>query len=183
MSFETTFGKREPWVSLLPRLEEIASHDASAGFRLAAIEKLGSYEQATAFLATLRQSTNETEPAVLMTLLRFPESPGAWNARAVEFLSGKDEALRLLWVFYIWDNVRNPFTAPMWRIKADPKLVESLRQLELTGQKEVREYARKILEAFTTGHRPDAQQDAAANRSQPVPPSTNRPSAAPGSGR
>jgi hypothetical protein len=156
MSFEFTFGNKGPWEPLLPRLEEIASHDQYANIRSEAISKLEYYDEAAAFLTTLRESTSETDPSVLMTLLRFydlkPELRAHWYARAVECLSGKDEALRLQWMSYIFFNVWNPSTAPMWRIDADPALVATLRQAELEGSPKDKDLAGKIMEAFARRH-------------------------------
>jgi hypothetical protein len=183
MSFGFTHGETKPWEPLLPRLEEIASRDADAGIRAQAIEKLWYHEAAAAFLTSLQNSTNETNPDVLMTLLQFgtqqPERRTRWYARAVQILSGKDEALRLEWLTYIWGNAWNPSTAPMWRIEADPALVESLRQIERIGSQKEQELASKALLALATS----AQPDGAANRSQPIRSETNSTSGAAGSGR
>jgi len=155
MSFEFIFGKRDPWKPLLPRLEEIASHDENSGIRREAIRKLWYYDQAAAFLTSLQKSTNETDPFVLMTLLQFdsqkPESRADWYARAVKYLSGQDEALRSGWLSYIVSNVSNPATAPMWRIEADPGLVASLRQIEKTGPQKDQELAGKAMHSSVFG--------------------------------
>jgi hypothetical protein len=88
-----------------------------------------------------------------MTLLQLdsslPEVRARWYARAVKFLSGKDEALRIRWLQTIWGTVSNPATAPMWKIEADPALVESLRQIARTGSKKEKELASKAGEALT----------------------------------
>jgi hypothetical protein len=183
MSFGFVRGETKPWEPLLPRLEEIASRDADAGVREEAIRKLSYQEAAASFLTSLRTSTNETDPGVLMTLLQFDsqkaELRARWYARAVQILSGKDEALRLLWLKCIWGSAWNPITAPMWRIEADPALVNSLREIERTGSQEEQELAGKALLALATS----AQPDGAANRSQPIRPETNSTSRAAGSGR
>jgi hypothetical protein len=152
MSFGFIFGQREPWKPLLPRLEEIAAHDEVSNIRREAIRKLWYYDEAATFLTGLQESTAETDPDVLMTLLRFdsqkPEIRAQWHAHAVKFLSGKDEALRLQWLEFIWGNVWNPSTAPMWRIDADPALVESLKQIQRTGSKKETDLATKILNSI-----------------------------------
>ena len=166
MSFGFIFGQKKPWEPLLPRLEEIASRDADAGIRAEAIWKLWYHEAAGAFLTSLQTSTNQTSPVT--TLLGFdsqkPEVRGRWYARAVQILSGKDEALRLQWLTYILGNALNPSTAPMWRIEADPALVDSLRQIERMGSQKEPELASKALLALATS----AQPGGAANRSQPI---------------
>jgi len=158
MSFMTTFGQREPWKPLLPRLEEIAIHDEDASIREQAIEKLWSYEEADAFLTSLQESTTETNPSVLMRLLRFdsenPETRAQWHTHAVKFLSGKDAALRRQWLDYIWMNVWNPSTAPMWRIDTNPTLVKSLQQIQQSGAQKEQELATKILNALITKKTP-----------------------------
>lgn len=153
MGFEFIYGRCEPWKPLLPRLEQIAaSREEDAGIRREAIRKLQYYGEAASFLSKLQESPDETDPWVLMTLLQFdssiPEVRARWYARAVKFLSGKDEALRRLWLQDIWGNVSNPSTAPMWQIEADPALVESLRQIAGTGSKEEKELASKAVEAL-----------------------------------
>ena len=135
------------------------------------------------FLTSLQNSTNETDPWGLMNLLHFgtqqPERRARWYARAVQILSGKDEALRIEWLTYIWGNAWNPGTAPMWRIEADPGLVDSLRQIERIGSQKEQELASKALLALATS----AQPARAANRSQPIRSETNSTSGAGGSGR
>jgi hypothetical protein len=152
MSFGFIQGQTDPWKPLLPRLEEIASRDADAGIRREAIRKLYYYEAATAFLTSLQTSTNEADPEVLMMLLRFdsqkPEPRARWYARAVQILSGKDEALRVQWLSFIWFNAY-PGTAPMWRIEADPVLVDSVRQIARTGSQKEQELASKALHALS----------------------------------
>jgi hypothetical protein len=183
MSFGFTFGETKPWEPLLPRLEEIASRDADAGVRSEAIRRLRYHEAGAAFLTSLQTSTNETDPWVLMMLLRFdsqkPEVRTRWYARAIQIFSGKDEALRLQWLNYILLNASNPITATMWRIEADPALVDSLRQIERMGSQKEQDLASKALLALATS----AQPNGAANRSQPIRSETNSTSGAAGSGR
>ena len=158
MSFQSSrWGRagetREPWKLLLPRLQDLASHDEDADIRSAAILTLQDYEEAEVFLTKLQQSPDETHPFVLMRLLKFnadiPELRARWYAHAVKFLSGKDEALRMLWLQVIGGNVYNPLTAPMWRIEADPALVESLRQIARTGSKKEKELAAMAVKALS----------------------------------
>lgn len=168
MGFEIIYGRCEPWKPLLPRLEQIAaSRDEEAGIRREAIRRLQSYGEAASFLSKLQESPNETDPSVLMTLLRFdsiiPEVRARWYARAVKFLSGKDEALRMLWLQVIWGNVWNPSTAPMWQIEADPALVESLRQIAGTGSKEEKELASKAVKALAMKRKTTAKPDIPAS--------------------
>ena len=150
--WEGTREKREPWKPLLARLEELASHDEDAGIRGTAILTLRDYEEAAVFLMKLQESPDETHPWVLMELMKFnseiPELRARWYARAVKFLSGKDEALRMLWLQVICGNVSNPSTALMWRIEADPALVESLRQIARTGSKKEKELASESVKAL-----------------------------------
>ncbi len=144
--------EREPWKPLLPRLEELASQDEDPGIRIAAILMLRDYEEAAVFLTKLQESPDETHPSVLMELLEFnselPELRARWYAGAVKFLTGKDEALRMLWLQVIWGNVSNPSTAPMWKIDAYPALVESLGQIARTGSKKEKEIASETLKAL-----------------------------------
>ena len=162
MSFETIYGKCEPWKPLLPRLEEIAaSRDEDAGVRSEAIRRLQSYEEAAWFLTNLQESPKEMDPWLLMVLLRFdrPELRAQWYARAVKFLSEKDEALRMLWLQVIGGNVWNPSTAPMWKIEADPALVESLRQIARTGSKKEKELASEAVKALAMKPKTTAKPD------------------------
>ena len=168
MSFETTYGKCGPWKPLLPRLEEIAtSRDEDAGIRSEAIRRLRSYEEAAWFLTNLQESPKETDPWLLMVLLKFdsekPELRARWYARAVKFLCGQDEALRMLWLQVIGGNVWNPSTAPMWKIEADPALVESLRQIARTGSKKEKELASEAVKALTIKRKTTAKPDVPAS--------------------
>lgn len=168
MGFEFIYGRCEPWKPLLPRLEQIAaSRDEDANIRREAIRKLQSYEEAAPFLSKLQESPDETDPSILMTLLNFgssdPEVRARWYARAVKFLSGNDEALRMLWLQDIWGNVWNPSTAPMWQIDADPALIESLRQIEGTGSKEEKELASRAIMALAKKPRTAAKPGAPTN--------------------
>ena len=153
MGFEFAHERRGPWLTLLPRLQAIAaSRQEDAGMRSKAIEKLQYYEQAAAFLRGLQDAPGETNPWVLMVLLRFnsqtPEWRARWYARAVENLAHKDAEVRKLWLQVIWGNVANPSTAPMWRVQADPKLVESLEQIARAGSDPEKEAAEGALSAF-----------------------------------
>lgn len=144
--------KDGPWRPLLPRLQELAAHDKDEGIRGTAIERLQGYKEADVFLTKLQESPDETHPWVLMRLLKFnseqPELRARWYARAVKFLSAKDDALRLLWLGTICGNVSNPSTAPMWKIEAEPALVEALRQIVRNGSMQEQELARESVTAL-----------------------------------
>ena len=151
-AFEFTYGNREPWKYLLPRLEELASRDESASIRRKAIFKLGYYEESSTFLDALRKSPEEKDPSVLMELLQFgSQEPGLranWYAHATRFLSDNDESVRWRWLLEIASNVGNPITAPMWKIEADPAMVEALRQIEKTGLPKEQELAGQALRSL-----------------------------------
>ena len=111
--------------------------------------------------------------------LQKPELRARWYARAVQILSGKDEALRTLWPKTIWGSAWNPSTAPMWRVEADPGMVDALRQIEKTGSPEDQKLASDALQALAKSPPPVG----AANGSQPIRPETNSTPAVPATNR
>ena len=155
MNFEIDCEKRESWKGLLPRLEAIASNDADAGIRREAILRLRFFEEGKAFLKALQEVSKEADPSVLMALLEFDsQAPAArwkWYARAKQFLLDNDETIRSRWLSDIYFSAWNPSTAPMWRVEADPGLIETLCQVERTGSQTEQELASRTLQALGKG--------------------------------
>ena len=146
-----------PWETFAPRLREMAQNDPDAGIRAAAIAALLYDEASRGVVESLRTSGKESDPWVLMRLFQFDDTRGEgrsqWYAQAVKFLSSADEATRLLWLQVISGNTCNPSTADMWRVQADPSLLEALRKVEKAGSNQEKECARNSIKALTEGYR------------------------------
>ena len=157
MSFEFTYGLTQPWEPFLPQLENIALHDESENIRALAIERLRSYDKEQPFLERLRRSNTEDSPDVLMRLYDFDstnlEMKNEFYLRAVHFLSSPKESQRLNWLNYIYFDVWNPSTAPMWRFEANDALVKKLKEIATSGASKERDIAQKILVLLKSGHR------------------------------
>ena len=165
MVFETACGRTASWEPLVPRLMKLAGEDSDAGIRGEAFRRLRSYERGRTFIHALQESTKESEPFVLMMLFEFdslqPDARAKYYTRAIEFLSGTNETLRSHWLCYVYSNVSNPSTAPMWRIEAAPGLISKLKEIRRTGLPTDAETAGKALDALLRETKTTAQQGAA----------------------
>ena len=157
MSFETTNGLTQPWEHLLPQLETLVTHDDDENIRALAIERLRAYDKEQSFLERLQTSNNEDSPWVLMNLYDIgypnPAFKNEFYLRAVHFLSSPKESQRLNWLNYIYFDVWNPSTAPMWRFESNDALVKKLKEIATSGASKERDIAQKILVLLKSGHR------------------------------
>ena len=142
LNFETRRQFQNQWQELLPKLIRLL-HDPDAGFRQMAVDKLWFYPEGR--LAIAEREPLETDPYVLLQMARSGSSP-AFNSSLLRLLSSSDAAVRESALSFIYFNLSNKATAPMWRVGVDPEVRHRVLKLSASPLPAEREEALKALQ-------------------------------------
>lgn len=130
------------WRDLLPKLIK-ALQDPDAGYRQMAVDALWHYPQGRRAIA--EREPLETDPDVLLRMARSGSSP-AFYASLIRLLSSSDVAVRGSALSFIYFNLSNKATAPMWRVGYDPEIRRQVLKLSTSPLPAERESALKALQ-------------------------------------
>jgi hypothetical protein len=141
LTFETRSGYKEAWQPLVPKLAKMLS-DPDPEFRQPAVEKLWFYPEGRRAIA--EHTPLETNPAVLLWIARSGSSPDFYRS-LVRLLSSSDAIVRQDTLSFIYFNLWNKATAPMWRIGFNQEVYERVQVLSRSPSQRERESAEKAL--------------------------------------
>jgi HEAT repeat protein len=142
LNFETRAQFQEQWQELLPRLIRVLQ-DPDAGYRQMAVDALWPYPQGRRAIA--ERELLETDPDVLLRMARSGSSP-AFYGSLIRLLSSSDAAVRESALSFIYFNLWNKATAPMWRVGFDPEVRRHVLKLSASPLPAERESALKALQ-------------------------------------
>ncbi len=131
----------EPWLPLFPKLVKLLS-DPDARIREATIRKLNRYPGGDRAIAD--HIPVETEPEVLMFYAGSATSPRLYGY-LVGILSSTDDKVRKRALTFIWFNLWNPSTAPMWKLGFNQEMYDRVQILAHSPSQAEREIALKAL--------------------------------------
>jgi len=142
LNFETRAQFQGQWQELLPKLIRLL-RDPDPGFRQLAVDKLWFYPQGRRAIA--EREPLETDPDVLLRMARSGSSP-AFYGSLIRLLSSSDAAVRERTLSFIYFNLSNKATAPMWRVGLDPEVRRHVLKLSASPLQAERESALKALQ-------------------------------------
>lgn len=131
----------EPWLPLFPKLVKLLS-DPDAGIREATIRKLIWYPGGDHAIA--HHIPDETEPEILMFYAGSGTSPRLYGY-LVRILSSTDDEVRKRALIFIWFNLWNPSTAPMWKLGFNQEVYDRVQILAHSPSRAEREIGLKAL--------------------------------------
>jgi hypothetical protein len=141
LTFETRSGYTKAWQPLVPKLVKMLS-DPDPGFRQSAVDKLWFYPEGRRAIA--EHTPLETNPDVLLRIARSGSSPDFYRS-LVRLLSSSDATVRQDALSFIYFNLWNKATAPMWRIGFNQEVYERVQVLSHSPSQRERESAQKAL--------------------------------------
>jgi hypothetical protein len=141
MSFEIRSEYREAWQALVPKLVNMLN-DPDSGIRLYTVDKLWNYPEGVRAIAD--REPLETNLDVLLRMARSGSSPHFYHS-LLRLLSSTDTNVRQAPLFFIYFNLWNEATAPMWRLGFDNEVYERVQRLSHSASQEERESALKAL--------------------------------------
>jgi len=142
LNFGTRPEPKGQWQELLPKLVRLL-YDPDAGFRQLAVDKLWFYPEGRRAIG--ERQPLETDPYVLLRIARSGSSP-AFYSSLIRLLSSSDAAVRESALSFIYFNLSNPATAPMWRMGSDPEVRQLVLNLSASPLAVERESAMKALQ-------------------------------------
>jgi hypothetical protein len=154
LNFETRAQFQSQWRELLPKLIGLL-RGPDAGFRQLAVDKLWFYSEGRR--AIVEREPLETDPYVLLRMARSGSSP-AFYGSLHRLLSSSDGAVRERALSFIYFNLSNRATAPMWRLGFDPEVRRQVLRLSASTVPTERESALQALQQIDeAAARPMAQ--------------------------
>jgi hypothetical protein len=141
LSFENRDGYKNTWRPLVPKLVTMLS-DPDAGVRQNVVDKLWAYPEGPSAIAG--RAPVETNPEVLLHIARSGSSPDFYGS-IVRLLSGSDASDREAALSFIYLNLWNKATAPMWRLGFNQEVYRQVQILSRAPSQRERESARKAL--------------------------------------
>jgi hypothetical protein len=142
LNFERRPQFQGQWEELSPKLIRLL-HDPDAGFRQLAVDALWSYPEGRRAIA--EREPLETDPDVLLRMARSGSSP-AFYGSLIRLLSSSEAVVRERALSFIYFNLSNAATAPMWRIGFDPAVRRHVLKLSASPLAAERESALKTLQ-------------------------------------
>lgn len=131
----------KPWLPLFPKLLKLLS-DPDARIREAAIRRLSRYPGGDRAIAN--HIPVETDPEVLMVFAGSGTSPRLYGY-LVRVLSSTDDKVREKALIFIWFNLWNPSTAPMWKLGFNQEMYDQVQILAHSPSQAERKIALKAL--------------------------------------
>jgi hypothetical protein len=154
LNFETRIQFQSRWRELLPKLIRLLG-DPDAGFRQLAVDKLWFYPEGRRAIA--QREPLETDPYVLLRMARSGSTPVFYGSLH-RLLSSSDAAVRERALSFIYFNLSNKATAPMWRLGFDPEVRRQVQKLSASSLPPERESALQALQQIDEAAvRPTAQ--------------------------
>jgi hypothetical protein len=141
LNFERRPELQGPWLPLLPKLVRLLS-DPDAGMRQMAVDALWFYPEGRHAIS--EREPLETDPYILLRIARSGSSP-AFKRSLLRLLSSPDAEVRGSALSFIYFNLSNRATAPMWRLGFDPEVRDRVLALSTSRLLEERESALKAL--------------------------------------
>jgi hypothetical protein len=141
LSFESRAGYTDPWRPLVPKLVEKLT-DPDAGVRMYTVDRLRSYPEGAQAIA--KHTPMEMDPEVLLRIAGSGSSPDFYRS-LVRLLSSTDAKVRESALFFIYFNLWNKATAPMWRLGVNQEVYEQVQALSRSPSQKERESALKAL--------------------------------------
>jgi hypothetical protein len=141
LNFEKRSELQTPWLPLLPKLLRMLS-DPDAGFRQLAVDTLRFYPEGRRAIA--EREPLETDPNVLLRISGSGSSPAFYRS-LIRLLSSDDAAIRGSALSFIYFNLSNQATAPMWRLGFSREVRERVLTLSASTLPEERASALKAL--------------------------------------
>ena len=141
MSFPLSTQAGDTWRPLVPKLVKRLS-DPDAGVRLYVVDKLWGWPEGARAIA--RHAPEETDPDVLLRIARSGSSPEFYRS-LVRLLSSTDAKVRESALFFVYLNLSNEYTAPMWKLGFNQEVYERVRKLSHSSSQQERESAMKAL--------------------------------------
>lgn len=141
MSFEIQSEYREAWQALVPKLVNMLN-DPDSGIRLYTVDKLWNYPEGVRAIAD--REPLETDPDVLLRMARSGSSPHFYHS-LLRLLSSTDTHARQAALFFIYFNLWNKATVPMWKLGFDNEVYERVQTLSRSPSQEERTSALKAL--------------------------------------
>ena len=126
---------------LVPKLVKMLS-EPDTGFRQRAVDKLWFYPEGRRAIA--ERTPLETDPAVLLRIARSGSSADFYRS-LVRLLTTSDANIRENALSFIYFNLWNKGTAPMWRLGFNEEVYEQVRRLSNSSLSQERESALKAL--------------------------------------
>lgn len=142
LNFETRAQFQEQWLGLLPKLIAVLQ-DPDAEFRQLSVDKLWFYPEGRRAIA--EREPLETDPNVLLQMARSGSSPAFYRS-LVRLLSSSNPSVREDALSFIYLNLSNKATAPMWRVGFDPVVRRHVLRLSASPLPAERESALKALQ-------------------------------------
>lgn len=141
LSFETRSEYQDAWRPLVPKLVKMLS-EPDTGFRQRAVDKLWFYPEGRRAIS--ERTPLETDPAVLLRIARSGSSADFYRS-LVRLLTTSDANIRENALSFIYFNLWNKGTAPMWRLGFNEEVYEQVRRLSNSSLSQERESALKAL--------------------------------------
>ena len=141
LSFETQSEYKDAWQPLVPKLVKMLS-DPDSGFRQCAVDKLWFYPEGRRAIA--EYAPLETDPDVILRIARSGSSPDLYRF-LVRLLTNSDAKVREDALSFIYFNLWNKATAPMWRLGFNQEVYERVRTLSNSPSQKEKERALKAL--------------------------------------
>lgn len=141
LSFETRNEYKEAWHPLVPKLLKMLS-DPDPGFRQLAVDKLWYYPEGKVAIAD--RARFETDPDVLLRMARSGSNPDLYRS-LVRLLANSDEEVREGALSFIYFNLWNKATAPMWRLDFNQDVYDQVSTLSHSPSQRERESAQRAL--------------------------------------
>jgi hypothetical protein len=142
LNFETRAEFQDQWRLLLPKLIRLL-YGPDSGSRQLAVDKLWFYPQGRRAIA--EREPIETDPDVLLRMARSGSSP-AFYVSLIRLLNSSDSATRQRALSFIYFNLSNKATAPMWRMGFDPEVRRHVLKLSASPLGAEKEVALKALQ-------------------------------------
>lgn len=131
----------EPWLPLFPKLVKLLS-DPNGRIREVTIRKLSRYPGGDRAVAD--HIPVETDPQVLMFFAGSGTSPKLYGY-LVRILSSTDDKVRENALVFIWSNLWNSATAPMWKLGFNQEVYDRVHILAQSPSQTEKEIALKAL--------------------------------------
>ena len=125
----------------MPKLVKRLS-DPDAGVRMYAVDKLWSWPEGERAIAD--HAPEETDPDVLLRIARSGSSPNFYRS-LLRLLSSADAKIRESALFFIYFNLSNEATAPMWKLGFSQDVYDRVQTLSHSRSAQEREIAQKAL--------------------------------------
>ena len=141
MAFPFPTQGGETWRPLVPKLVKRLS-DPDSGVRMAVVDKLWSWPEGARAIDS--HAPEETDPDVLLRIARSGSSPHFYRS-LLRLLSSRDAKVRESALFFIYFNLWNTATAPMWKLGFNQEVYDRVLMLSHSALTQERENAQKVL--------------------------------------